>query len=280
MRSPCRPPLGVLSTEAGSEARCEPRVAHGPLTQKDPDKSLRPHGPPGGHVWETYTRRVALVRPDSPLRTRSDIDARQAAQLDAIAFSANVIDFLYRRLAAFLLSVGTTRPITAEEVLADAWAIIDWVHRLDGLVRNLRGLPKGSVVVQDLLNATSLVETQRHRLQHLEGTIPAIEATGRSAFGHLCWTLDGGPTDDSGREQIIACTIPFSRGQGEMSWRLPHVLPPRGPIDYISLFSADGEAEIGLTGQAEALVRFIACLEAAVASAGDPRPNGILAIPI
>jgi hypothetical protein len=139
---------------------------------------------------------MALVPPDSPLRIRVDIDARQATQLDSIAFSANVVDFLYGRLAKFLLSVGMTRPITAEGVLADAWAIVDWVHRLDGLVRHLRGVRKGSVVVEDFLNATSLVETQRHRIQHLEGTIPAIEATGRSAFGHLCWTLDGGPTDD------------------------------------------------------------------------------------
>jgi len=223
---------------------------------------------------------VTLVPPDSPLRIRGDIDARQAAQLDAIAFSANVVDLLYGRLAAFLLSVGITRAITAEEVLADAWAIVDWVHRLDGLVRNLRGVPRKSVVVRDFLNATSLVETQRHRIQHLEGTIPAIEATGRSAFGHLCWTLDGGATDDGGRVQIIVCALPSMRGNGEASWRLPQLLPPRGPIDYISLFSADGEAEIGLTGQSEALVRFIGCLEAGVASAGDPRANGILAIPI
>jgi hypothetical protein len=159
----------------------------------------------GEHFLETYTRRMALVPPDSPLRIRADIDARQATQLDSIAFSANVVDFLYGRLAKFLLSVGMTRPITAEEVLADAWAIVDWVHRLDGLVRHLRGVRTGSVVVEDFLNATSLVETQRHRIQHLEGTIPAIEATGRSAFGHLCWTLDGGPTDDGGRRQIIAC---------------------------------------------------------------------------
>jgi hypothetical protein len=223
---------------------------------------------------------VPLVPPDSLLRIRADIDARQAAQLDALAFSANVVDFLYRRLAAFLLSAGVTRPIVAEEVLADAWAIVDWVHRLDGLVRHLRGVPKGSVVVQEYLNATSLVETQRHRIQHLEGTIPAIEASGRSAFGHLCWTLDGGPTDDGGREQIIVCALSSMRGKGEEAWRLPELLPPRGPIDHISLFSADGEAELGLTGQVEALTRFIGFLEAAVASAVDPGANGILVIPI
>lgn len=45
------------------------------------------------------------------------------------------------------------------------------------------------------------------------------------------------------------------------------VLDPRTPIDNVSLYSADGEAEIGLTGQHEALVRFIRTLETATGAA-------------
>jgi hypothetical protein len=191
-----------------------------------------------------------------------------------------VVDLQYRRLATMLLSVGLTRPLAAEEVLPDAWGIIDWVHRLDWLVNNLRGLPKHSAAVVDYLNASSLVENHRNSIQHLKGTIPAIEASGRSPWGHLCWTLDLGKTEDGGDKSVVVCAVSSQRGGVDQSYRLPELLPPRGPIDYISLFSADGEAEIGLTGQALSLVRFIERLQEAVAAAGPPGPKGILQIPI
>ena len=45
-----------------------------------------------------------LVGQDSPLLDHGEIDAVQASQLDAIAFAANSIDIVYRRLADTLLT--------------------------------------------------------------------------------------------------------------------------------------------------------------------------------
>ncbi len=180
------------------------------------------------------------------------------------------VDLLYRRLTAGLL-LDPRREGGAEEALADAWGIIDWAHRLDGLVSACRGLSKKSEGVIDYLHASSLVENHRHAIQHLESTIPAVEASGRSPWGHIGWIVDLGDTF------AVVCTVPGLGGGVDQTYRMPEVRPPRGPIDYVSLYSADGEVEIGLTGQHEALVRFIRRLEPAVASAKSGA-NGILRI--
>ena len=67
-------------------------------------------------------------------------------------------------------------------------------------------------------------------------------------------------------------------GTSEESFAVGTFSTPRAPVDHVSLFSADGEAEIGLTGQHEALCRFIRRLEDAAASSGTPDSKGILRI--
>jgi len=168
---------------------------------------------------------MVLAEPSSPLRRQPQIDDRQAASLDAIAFAANVVDVVYGRLSSTLLD----HPTPVEAVFADAWSIIDWIYRLDGLVRNCRGLSSKSEPVLNFLNGSSLVESHRHTIQHAEG-------------------------------------------------RYPDARDPRYPVDWISLYPADGEAEISLTGQHEALVRFIRRLETAVAASGPGIEGQILRI--
>lgn len=53
---------------------------------------------------------------------------------------------------------------------------------------------------------------------------------------------------------------------------------PLAPIDHVDLFSADGKAHIGLTGQHEAVVLFARKLEQVVRDAEDPGPDRILHI--
>ena len=61
-----------------------------------------------------------LIVTDSPIRVRANLDRCQAAQLDAIAVAANVIDLTYVRLAETLADLPPDGSI--EIVLADAWA--------------------------------------------------------------------------------------------------------------------------------------------------------------
>src|SRR5260221_7810281 len=126
---------------------------------------------------------MPVVASDSPIRVRDDLDRRQAAQLDAIAVASNVIDQIYLRLTNSL--DGFIDGDGIEPLLPDAWGIIDWVHRLDGLVERCRGLSGTLPFVVDYRNSSRLVETHRHSVQHLEGTIPALGDSARSPWGHL-----------------------------------------------------------------------------------------------
>jgi len=216
---------------------------------------------------------MALVRPTSPLRVQPAIDDREAASLDAIAFAANVVDVVYGRLTNALAA----RPVQVEAVFADAWSMIDWIHRLDGLVRSCRGLSKKAEAVIDFLNGSSLVESHRHAIQHPEGTLPATAQSGRSPWGHLCWTIAGPEGVGVGYTMVIA-TPSIRKLDQAHPYRYPDARDPRSPVDWVSLYPADGEAEISLTGQHEALVRFVVRLEAAVAASDPPPAGGILKI--
>lgn len=217
-----------------------------------------------------------LVGQDSPLRARDDLDRRQAAHLDAIAVIANVVNLLYLRLTDSLLRYQPSDSV--EILLPDAWGMIDWVHRMDGLVRGCRGLSAALPFVVDYLNSSSLVENHRHAVQHLEGTIPHVEQSGRAPWGHLAWTIDLGMDPDGHRRFTRAGAFPSLMGGVDQEFNMGHALPPRTVLDHVSLFSADGEAEIGLTGQHESLVRFVGALQRAVESSGTPGPRGILKI--
>lgn len=201
---------------------------------------------------------------------------RQATQLEAIAFSANVIDLVYGQLAAILWERDPNSPDFAELSLSDAWSIIDWVDRLDGIVRHCPGLRVASAGVVDLLNATSLVENHRNAFQHPASTLSAVSPSGRSPWGYLCWSRRADPDRP----------VPFSRvtavghlGRDTTTYVVTLTGPPRWQIDYVSLYSSESQAEIGITGQLEALARFSRGLESAVASSTETNAHGILRIP-
>jgi hypothetical protein len=218
---------------------------------------------------------MALFPAGSRLISRGDLPARQATQLEAIAFSANVIELVYGRLKTLLWEGDPNAPEFAEQSLSDAWSIIDWVHRLDGIVRHCPGLSIASAGVVDLLNSTSLVENHRNAIQHPASTLNAASPSGRSPWGYLCWSRRADPDRRS----------PFSRvtavgrlGRDSTTYAVTMTGPPRWPIDHVSLYSSDSQAEIGITGQLEALARFGHGLEAAVASSTAVNARGLLQI--
>jgi hypothetical protein len=218
---------------------------------------------------------MALFPGGSRLISRQDLAGRQATKLEAIAFSTNVIELVYRRLEDFLWAGDPNSAGFAEQSLSDAWAIIDWVHRLDGIVRHCPGLPLSSPGVADLLNSTSLVENHRNAIQHPARTMNTVSPSGRSPWGYLTWA----------RRKDPAQSFPFSNvmpvgrlGRSEISFTSRLTAAPRWPIDYVSLHSSDSQAEIGLTGQLEAATRFAHGIEAAIASSTVLNPRGILQI--
>lgn len=218
---------------------------------------------------------MVLFSAGSRLLSRADLPARQATQLEAIAFSANVIELIYARLEAFLWERDPNEPGFAEQSLSDAWSIIDWVHRLDGIVRNCPGLSTKAAGVADLLNGTSLVENHRNAIQHPASTLNAVSPSGRSPWGYLSWSRRADPAQPRPFSRVTAVGR-LGRGLTPIVDGIPG--PPRWVIDHVSLYSADSQAEIGITGQLEALARFSHGLEAAVASSTLVKASGILQI--
>jgi hypothetical protein len=209
-----------------------------------------------------------LLGPLSAVRSVSGIDPQQAVQLEAIGFGLDAVDALYRRLVGSLAAQAQDLPL----VFADAWAMVDWMHRLDGLVAGCRGLPHASEAVLEFRATSSLGENLRHIFQHPARTLQETSSTRRSLWGHLGWQI---ATNNESR--FVALVTPFGRWDGG-DFRQPSDvhLPARAPIDRVSLFSPDGEVEIGLTGQHEAAVRFARRLDAAVQVAERGAPGEIL----
>lgn len=224
----------------------------------------------GSSLAECYRPSVEeeLLGPLSYARSIDGIDGTQAVSLEAIGFAIDAVDVVYRRLTTYLRD--RLPPPTI--VFADAWAMIDWMHRLDGLVEGCRGLTPRDEAVQAFLNSSSLVETLRHIYQHPESELRLTAETRRSIWGHLAWqrTFDGG-------HEVLQIT-PFGRWEGE--FRLPAGAEerPRAAVDRVSLFSPDGEAEIGLTGQWEAAVQFGLRLEGALQASQRPTEGEIMKV--
>jgi hypothetical protein len=207
-----------------------------------------------------------LLGPLSAVRSVSGIDSRQAVQLEAIGFGLDAVDALYWRLVRSLNLQAQDLPL----VFADAWAIVDWMHRLDGLVAGCRGLPQDAEAVVVFRSTSTLVENLRHIFQHPNETLRETSTTRRSLWGHLSWQIS-----DNG-VRFVAAITPFGRWEGgEFRRPADSHLPPRAPIDRVSLFSPDGNVEIGLTGQHDAAVRFAGQLDAAVEIA-DREPGEIM----
>jgi hypothetical protein len=203
-----------------------------------------------------------LLGPLSAVRLIRGIDPKQAAFLEAIGFGLDTVDLVYRRLAAMLRGLD---PAPSPLVFADAWAIVDWMDRIDTLVEHCPGLSPRDEAVRDFLNTSSLVDELRNIYEHPLRELPRLVPSGGSLWGRITWQrrVDGG-------HELMEIT-PFSRWR-EVDERRPadEQEPPRADIDRISLFSPDGAVEIGITGQWEAAVRFGLRLDGALQAGTKP----------
>src|SRR3990170_1900754 len=109
-----------------------------------------------------------LVPPESSLRrVPVNLDARTVGFLDAIRYSFEIIDLAQGRLETTLERIATRpegHPAGAliVEATADAWLLVDSLHRLRELVQQCPGLRQNESEVQLLLRGTSVVEGLRN----------------------------------------------------------------------------------------------------------------------
>ena len=118
------------------------------------------------------------------------MDRRQALSLRGITFSIDMIDVAYSRLVETLekLSEPEYKDLygSSVEALLDAWAIVDHVHRLRGLLQQMPGV-KRSPEFRLFLERTATFETFRNTIQHLREEIRDMAVNQQAVWGAVSW---------------------------------------------------------------------------------------------
>jgi hypothetical protein len=147
-----------------------------------------------------------LFADSSPLRRISaDVDTRTILFLDGIRYSIDFTSVAFHRIIRTIKRIATLEAGSAAmqeaitEVMADAWLMIDAVHRLRELVQQLPGLKQKEPAVQAFYRATEEVKEFRNYVQHLSSGIEAFVEEKMPLWGVLSWTGvndDGQPEND------------------------------------------------------------------------------------
>ena len=140
----------------------------------------------------------------------TDLNRRQALFIEGIRFSIETADLAYLRLRDTLIVLGTREtadpdsPSTASAML-DAWSIIDSLHRLRGLMRNMPGIEKRDRIppIRAFFDSTTNVVKLRNTVQHLDNEIPKVLGDNDWAvLGSLSWGVI-----DPEKSQVTSCIL-------------------------------------------------------------------------
>ena len=132
-----------------------------------------------------------LVPEDSPLRKPpSSFSRRQVLILDGIHYAAEIADVAYERLAEKLqtIAASSAEPSTRDiaMAMADAWTIVDSVHRFRDLIENMPGL-RNEQWRRLLGNRVTDVIELRDCVQHQLGELSSLMTTRGQIWGYLSW---------------------------------------------------------------------------------------------
>jgi hypothetical protein len=151
-----------------------------------------------------------LINKDSPLRNIPIVlNRRQLLFIEGIRLTVETADLAYRRLLAtlpilskHLNNLDPDNPSTVS-VMLDAWAVVDSLHRLRGLIDNLPGFKgkKKSPTIRAFLDSTQKVAALRNTVQHLGTEISdAVDDSNWTVFGTLSWGLV-----EPAKNEVLAC---------------------------------------------------------------------------
>lgn len=206
-----------------------------------------------------------MIKPGSPLLgLPGGLPPNQVKILDAIRLSAQWIDGCYLRLEALLESFGTHRGPTphgsAALALADAWSVVDAVHRLRLLVSEFPGYKRRAPSKVLFLQRTEAVEPLRNTVQHLTGELARIVADDLPILGALTWLR----VVDRARTLFDLHTLVPGQFRPTRSGANVHLPPSLGAdIDHVTLWATGGHVD--LTVVHRAVNALIATLESPVA---------------
>ena len=138
-----------------------------------------------------------IISKESPLRRiPSALNMRQTLFLDAIRYSVEMSFIAYSRLKETLLSLTlestekASKPhIPSENIMLDAWAIIDSIHRLRILLEQFPYMKQKSSGLVLFYKQTEKIKTLRNNIQHINRDIDSLVENKIPVLGSLSWIV-------------------------------------------------------------------------------------------
>jgi hypothetical protein len=113
--------------------------------------------------------------------------------IDGVRFSFQIERQAFARMSRAMRAVERVPKgkvpgdAVALSALGSAWTIVDAVHRIRGLIAQVRGLTHRSTEMQLFFRAASPVEEVRNFLQHLSSAVPKLGEGSVPLMGQLRW---------------------------------------------------------------------------------------------
>ncbi|MDX2258645.1 MAG: hypothetical protein NW205_06965 [Hyphomicrobiaceae bacterium] len=135
-------------------------------------------------------------------KRRKEVDPNRVQQLllclDGLRYSFGIFLSCHNRvqstLNAFEAGWQSGAPTGAVmQVVADAWSMIDAVHRIRLLIDRAPVLPKNEPAFRVFKDATSGVEPLRHYIQHINNEVSKIIGHAQPLWGSISWVSEADP---------------------------------------------------------------------------------------
>lgn len=180
-----------------------------------------------------------LIANESVLNDVHKIKAseRVVLLLEAIVSLIKMIDISYLRLVSFLQNLPN---LASEEVILEAWTIVDNLNRLRCVLGKGSGVKKNSPWFQLISRQIKIVESSRNFIEHYDRSLELLLANVKPVLGHLSWIE---PEDE--KTFLSKVSIPgkmrLFKGLGIVN---PAGKKIRDRIDQITLYLDDNELNL------------------------------------
>lgn len=191
---------------------------------------------------EEFGRMVPL---DSPLRRLPPFNAKDLLLLDGIRHAAEIIGLCDSRLRATLAELSMEDDVVPEgwamlqaSALADAWTIVDSVHRFSGLFRLIPAkTPDATASMEEYKLITQPISKLRNVTDHLPGRLEYLLSRRMPTMGRLSWF-----TAHSATQGIVSVIVPGSLSTTSASLLNPAGNTFRAPVGLITLEAGEHKA--------------------------------------
>ncbi len=215
---------------------------------------------------------MVIVTATSPLwKLPQGLHPLQGGFFDAIRLSVQFIDVAHARLYEALTQLTLTSDRSLQigpNALMDAWAIIDAVHRLRSLVRQLPRYKQRAPSKRLFMDKSQSVEQLRNSFQHLVSDLSGLTDSDLPVLGALTWVR---PVDHERNRLSVSTFIPGQlKSIAPSSWVTVPSIVPDG-VTQIELWH--GDKSVSITMLHRAVSELVTALEGELAKfASDKAP--------